>query len=90
VLSGLGEVKVCTGYSINNEVITHMPFDIATADIEPLYETFPGWQDDLTVMRSYDNLPDSFKGYCKEISDRSECKISIISVGPDREETILC
>ena len=90
VLSGLDEVKVCTGYKIEDELTTQMPFDVCNVDIEPIYETFPGWKDDLTKIRSFDNLPDSFKSYCRQISERSGCKINIISVGPDREETIEC
>ena len=90
VLSGLDEVKVCTEYKVDGITTTQMPFDICDAAIEPIYETFPGWQDDLTKIRSFENLPKSFKSYCDEISKRSGCKINIISVGPDREETIPC
>jgi adenylosuccinate synthase len=90
VLSGLENVKVCTSYKINNTITTQMPFEICDAVIEPVYESFEGWQDDLTKIRTFDDLPDSFKNYCHEISKRSDCKINIISVGPDREETIPC
>ena len=90
VLSGLEEVKVCTSYKTDGIETTQMPFEICDAKIEPIYESFPGWQDDLTKIRSFENLPASFKSYCDEISIRSGCKINIISVGPDREETIAC
>lgn len=90
VLSGLDEVKVCTSYKVDGVETSQMPFDVCDATIEPIYESFPGWQDDLTKMRKFDELPASFKSYCNEISKRSDCKINIISVGPDREETIPC
>ncbi len=90
VLSGLDEVKVCTAYKVNGQISTQMPFDICDSIIEPIYESFEGWKDDLTVIRTFDALPVSFQNYCSEISKRSGCKINIISVGPDREETIPC
>jgi adenylosuccinate synthase len=86
----LDEVKVCTSYKVVGVETSQMPFDVCDATIEPIYESFPGWQDDLTKMRKFDELPASFKSYCHEISKRSDCKINIISVGPDREETIPC
>jgi len=90
VLSGLDEVNVCTGYKVNGEEITHIPFDISSANLQPIYESFNGWEEDLTKIREFKSLPDSFKNYCNMISQRSECPLSIISVGPDREETIQC
>ena len=90
VLSGLDEVNVCTGYLVKGEEISHIPFDISHANIEPLYESFKGWEEDLTVIRDFNALPASFKDYCTMISQRSECPLKIISVGPDREETIQC
>ncbi len=88
VLSGLDNVKVCTAYKVNGVTSNEIPFDICDAHIEPVYESFEGWQDDLTSMRKFSQLPASFQNYCREISDRTGCAISIISVGPDREETI--
>jgi len=88
VLSGIDEVKVCTSYKVNGTETLQMPFDICNAIVEPVYESFKGWQDDLTQIRSFDALPDSFRSYCSQISNRSNCPIGIISVGPDREETI--
>ena len=90
VLSGLDEVKVWTSYKVDGTETTNMPFEICDATIEPVYESFPGWKDDLTKIKEFDNLPESLKSYCDEISKRSGCKINIISVGPDREETIPC
>ncbi|MCB9250904.1 MAG: adenylosuccinate synthase [Flavobacteriales bacterium] len=90
VLSGVGEVKVCTSYRVNEIPTSQMPFDACNVEIEPVYESFEGWNDDLTVVRNFEDLPLSFRNYCKEVSVRSDCKIGIVSVGPDREETILC
>lgn len=90
VLSGLEEVKVCTGYDVDGTVTEQIPFEIGHANISPVYQSFTGWDEDLTKMRQFDELPSSFQAYCKSVSDSVHCPISIISVGPDREETIRC
>lgn len=90
VLSGINTVKVCTAYNINGTLSTQIPFDICQSKIEPVYESFEGWTDNLSVMRNYEQLPESFRQYCNQIAAKSECPIRIISVGPDREETIRC
>lgn len=90
VLSGINTVKVCTAYNINGTLSTQIPFDICQSKIEPVFESFEGWTDNLSVMRNYEQLPESFRQYCNQIAAKSECPIRIISVGPDREETIRC
>jgi adenylosuccinate synthase len=90
VLSGLEEVKVCTGYDVDGTVTEQILFEIGHANISPVYQSFSGWDEDLTKMRQFNELPSSFQAYCKSVSDSVHCPISIISVGPDREETIRC
>ncbi len=89
ILDQLEEIKICTHYLRNGERVDHFPADLnVLAECEPVYETLPGWQTDSTQCRTYDSLPDKAKTYLSRISDLSGVKISIVSVGPDREETI--
>ncbi|MCC6721496.1 MAG: adenylosuccinate synthase [Bacteroidia bacterium] len=90
VLSGIENINVCVSYKTGNENYEMLPFDIADSHITPVYENFRGWNENLSVLRNYSELPTSFKNYCNNISAKTKCPISIISVGPDREETIYC
>ena len=90
VLSGLEELNLCVGYKNNNEVITDYPFDqniLNTA--EPIYQTFDGWTDDISTVKSFENLPDNAQSYIKAIEDFIEVPITFISVGPERTENII-
>lgn len=89
VLSGFKTVKVCTGYKIDGEVTTEMPFAINDVTIEPVYQEFEGWDEDLTICRSWDSLPATFQKFIIEVEKMAGAPINIISVGPDREQTIL-
>ena len=90
ILDQLEEIKICTHYLRKGERVDHFPADLdILAECEPVYETLPGWQTDTTKCRTYDSLPDKTKTYLSRISELSGVKISIVSVGPDREETIL-
>lgn len=82
VLSGLKEIKICVSYNDMDIV----PYDLATA--EPQYETFPGWEEDLSKIRTWDELPENAKSYIKFIEEETEVPIGLISVGPDREDMI--
>ncbi|NUM32098.1 MAG: adenylosuccinate synthase [Bacteroidetes bacterium] len=88
VLSGLENVKICNSYKTSEGISDLLPFDIADKHIEPIYQSYKGWQQDLSKINSYEDLPQEFKNYCNLISEQTNCKLSIISVGPDREETI--
>jgi adenylosuccinate synthase len=87
VLSGMELVHAATGYEGCSDD-EQCPFNIQGTTVEPLYRSFPGWEEDLSVIRSYEALPQSFRDYIN--FTESECKvpIRIISVGPDREQTI--
>lgn len=90
VLSGLKELKVCVGYEINGKVIDYIPSaleDIAAA--KPVYKTFPGWQEDITNVQSFDALPTQCRDYLNFIADFTKTRISLVSVGPDRINNII-
>ena len=90
VLSGLEELKLCVGYKDNDEVITDYPFNqnvLNTA--EPVYETFNGWTDDISTVKSFEDLPNNAQNYIKAIEAFIEVPITFISVGPERTENII-
>ena len=90
VLSGLEELKLCVGYKDDDEVITDYPFNqnvLNTA--EPVYETFNGWTDDISTVKSFEDLPNNAQSYIKAIETFIEVPITFISVGPERTENII-
>ena len=90
VLSGLEELKLCVGYKDNDEVITDYPFNqnvLNTA--EPVYETLNGWTDDISTVKSFEDLPNNAQSYIKAIEAFIEVPITFISVGPERTENII-
>jgi adenylosuccinate synthase len=90
VLDGFETIKACTEYKINGEVTRDFPFDIeGTANIEPQYVSLPGWKTDMTKMRSEAELPANFKDYIAFLEKELETPITVLSIGPDREQTIL-
>ncbi|MDA0684678.1 MAG: adenylosuccinate synthase [Bacteroidetes bacterium] len=91
VLSNLEEIKVCTGYKVNGSSTNRFPNDIRTLEqVEPEYETFPGWGTDITGVTSMDDLPTEARDYLTFMSDFLGVRASIVSSGPKREQTILC
>ena len=90
VLSGLEELKLCVGYKDNDEVITDYPFNQNVLNsAEPVYETFDGWTDDISTVKSFEDLPDNAQSYIKAIEAFIEVPITFISVGPERTENII-
>jgi adenylosuccinate synthase len=92
VLDDLKEIKVCVAYRNREtgETFTHFPSQIhALSQVEPVYETMPGWQSSVKDIRQYEALPAEAKQYLARLETLLGCRISIISVGPDREQTIL-
>ena len=90
VLSGLEELKLCVGYKDNDEVITDYPFNqnvLNTA--EPVYETFDGWTDNISTVKSFEDLPNNAQSYIKAIEAFIEVPVTFISVGPERTENII-
>ena len=88
VLSGITPIKVCTQYKTSEGVIDHFPFSIAAEDIEPQYIEMDGWEEDLTQMTQKDQLPENFCAYIDFLEKELETPIKIVSVGPDRKQTI--
>jgi adenylosuccinate synthase len=89
VLSGFDKIMVCTGYKYKGEVITHFPYNIEPENLEPIYIGFDGWSEDITKVTDFDNLPEELKEYIEFIEEQLETPIKIVSVGPDRTQTIL-
>jgi len=90
VLSILDEIKVCTKYRLADGTETEeMPFQLMDEEITPVYETMKGWKSDLTNTQTYDAFPQELKDYVSYIEEVTGVPIKIVSVGPDRTQTIL-
>ena len=89
VLSGIGNLKVCTAYRYKGEVIEHLPYKLEEDLIQPIFTEVAGWDEDLTKMTSENEFPQSFKSYIDYIEKEVGVPISLISVGPDRAQTIM-
>ncbi len=88
VLSGFKTIKVCTAYEYKGETISHLPFNIEAHNVKPIYTELKGWQADLTKMSSPDDLPDTLNDYIDFLEKELAIPIKIVSVGPDRKQTI--
>jgi adenylosuccinate synthase len=88
VLSGFETLDICTGYKYKGEIIKHFPYNIEPENVEPIFTTMKGWNADLTGMTTYEELPLEFKEYVAFIEKEVEVPIKVISVGPDRKQTI--
>jgi adenylosuccinate synthase len=88
VLSGFKTLKICTSYKYKGEEITHLPYNIEPENVSPVYTEFKGWEEDLTKMTEASELPKEFMEYVKFLEDELKTPISVISVGPDRKQTI--
>lgn len=89
VLSGFEEVEALVAYNQNGVLTDQVPFDQCDESIKPVFQSHAGWTEDLTKMRAESQLPDSFKDYVKWIEEQCGVGIGILSVGPDREQTIV-
>ena len=89
VLSGLPELKICVAYDIDGERRTHFPSDAFDLErCKPVYETMPGWTEDITAARKLADLPAAARRYIDRIAELVGLPVSVVSVGPDREQTI--
>ena len=82
-------IKACVAYRINDEEVTEFPFDIAEVSVEPVFVELPGWQMDMTKMQSENEFPEEFNAYLSFLEEELGVPIHIVSVGPDREQTII-
>ena len=90
VLSGLDSINICTHYELDGKIIDTPPSTISKLErCKPVYETLPGWHEDITGVKSYEELPENAKNYIKKIEEITGVAIGVISVGPDRSQTIV-
>ena len=89
VLSGLDTINICTAYKYNGEVVEHLPYKLEEGLIEPIFTEMPGWKEDLTKMTAEDEFPKTFKEYIAFIEKEVGVPITLVSVGPDRAQTII-
>ncbi len=88
VLSSFEEIKVCTGYELNGKALKSYPTDVQRlSQVKPVYKTFKGWNSDISGCRSFSDLPSEAKEYLEFIANHTGIKITIVSVGPKREQT---
>ncbi len=90
VLSGLDELRICTAYEVDGKKSSQFPShvdDLRRA--KPVYESVPGWKEEITGCRAYDELPTNAKAYARRISELVERPIGMVSVGPERDQTII-
>lgn len=90
VLGGLDELKICTGYRVNGDTLSDFPASLKVLGAcEPIYETLPGWSEDISAIRSFGELPENTRAYLNRVEELLETPIDIISVGPGRDQTIV-
>ena len=87
VLSGFERIKICTAYKTETGIMDYFPYDI-NSRIEPIYDEIPGWEEDLTKMSEVSQFPAKFQAYINYLEEALETPIKIVSVGPDRKQTI--
>ena len=88
VLSGFDKVLVCTKYNYKGELIENLPYDLSDKTLEPIYQEFSGWSEDLRNLESIDELPENLNKYIQFLENELNIPIVIVSVGPDRKETL--
>lgn len=89
-LAGLDTIEVCVGYKFNGQMIDYFPASLEDlAACEPVYETFEGWGEEAATAKTYDELPENAKIYLKRIEEFTGVEVSIVSVGPKRDQTIV-
>ena len=88
VLSIFDTIKVCTHYKINGEIVDYLPFDIDGVEITPIYKELKGWNCDLTGLHDYASSPQALKDYVTYLEKELEVPITVVSVGPDRKQTL--
>lgn len=88
VLSGFDSLKICTAYKYKGKTITHLPYNIESENVTPIYTEMKGWSEDLTKMTEASQLPKELNAYIEFLEKELETPITIVSVGPDRKQTI--
>lgn len=90
VLGGLEQINICTGYTYKDGRIDNFPASLTVLEqCQPIFETVPGWQEDISKVDRYEDLPENTKKYLQRIEDLTETPVDLISVGPGRDQTIV-
>lgn len=89
VLDDFDEIKACVAYNIDGEQTKQFPYSIEGNDVEPVYVTMPGWKTDMTTLKEESQFPQQFSEYISFLEKELETPITIVSIGPDREQTII-
>jgi adenylosuccinate synthase len=89
VLDGLETIRIAVGYRIQGSTVPEMPVSLDGSDLEPIYEEMPGWRESTFGITDYGALPANARRYLERLAELTEVPISMISTGPDREQTIM-
>jgi adenylosuccinate synthase len=89
ILSIFDKIKICTHYEIEGEKITEFPYDVNDLDVKPIYIEMNGWKKDLTALSQYNDAPVELKNYVEYLEKELNVPITLVSVGPDRKQTLL-
>lgn len=90
ILDNFEEIKMCVAYKYKGEILNEIPASLKVlAEVEPVYETFAGWNTDISKIRKYEDLPENAKIYLERMAEVTGIKLGIVSVGPNRDETIV-
>ena len=90
ILDGFDEIKMCTGYKYKGELLNEIPASLKVlAEVEPVYETFKGWKTSISDIRKYEDLPKETRVYLERMAEVTGIKLGIVSVGPNRDQTIV-
>ena len=89
VLDSFEEIEVCTHYDIDGEMYDYFPYDINSLNIKPVYKKIKGWSKDLTGLTDMADAPKEFMDYIEYLEQELNVPITIVSVGPDRKQTLM-
>ena len=90
ILDDLDTIKICMGYKYKGQLLKEYPASLDVLEnVEPIYEEMPGWKADISKCKSYDELPEAARHYVERISELTGVPLGIVSVGPNRSQTII-
>ena len=90
VLSGVEKIRICTGYKLDGKAIDYVPSTISQLSrVEPEYIELDGWTEDISSIKNYEDLPANAKAYIAKVEELTRTEVAVVSVGPDREQTII-
>jgi adenylosuccinate synthase len=90
VLTGLDTIRICTGYSSPGGIVSEFPPTLKELSLcQPVYEEMPGWTEDISAARSWEELPANARNYLTRISELSGVPLALVGVGPGREQTLV-